>query len=231
MADTMLPAADRRVDRRVERLSGQASSPKLRGWTLLLGLVLAVPAGAVLLVRAASHGHAVPTAIYVVGLVALYGIGSMYHLLRWTPPARARLRRLDHAVIYLFIAASYTPVAVVGLHDAVGYWLLAVTWAGALLGATAKLVHFEGSRVIGGTMYIVVGWIAILGVHDFVTSLGVVDTILMYGGGVVYTAGAAVLATRHPDPLPEVFGYHEVWHTMVLVASAMHYALVWRVVG
>ncbi len=223
MADTML--------RRVERLSGDEACPKLRGWPLLVGFVLAVPAGAALLVRAASHGHTVPTAIYVAGLVGLYGIGWIYHLLRLSPVARARLRRLDHAVIYFFIAASYTPIVVVGLHDAVGYWLLAATWAGAALGATAKLVRFEGSRVIGGTMYIVVGWLAIFGIHDFVTKLGVVDTVLMYGGGIVYTAGAAVLAARRPDPLPKVFGYHEVWHTMVLVASAMHYVLIWRVVG
>ena len=73
--------------------------------------------------------------------------------------------------------------------------------------------------------------LAIFGIHDFVTKLGVVDTVLMYGGGIVYTAGAAVLAARRPDPLPKVFGYHEVWHTMVLVASAMHYVLIWRVVG
>jgi len=217
--------------RRVERLSGHESCPKLRGWPLLVGFVLAVPAGAALLVRAASEGHAAPTAIYVAALVALYGVGWIYHLLRWKPAARVWLRRIDHAVIYVFIAATYTPVAIVGLHDAVGYWLLAAAWAGAALGATAKLVRFEGSRVIGGTMYIVVGWLPILGVHDFVARLGVADTVLMYAGGIVYTAGAAVLAARRPDPWPEVFGYHEVWHTMVLVASAMHYVLIWRVVG
>jgi len=226
MAETMA----QRV-RRVERLSGDASCPKFRGWPLLIGFVLAVPAGALLLVRAAGHGHTVPTAIYVAALVALYGVGWIYHLLRWKPSARVWLRRVDHAVIYVFIAATYTPVAAVGLHDAVGYWLLALTWAGAALGVAAKLVRFEGSRVIGGTMYIVVGWLAIFGVHDFVTKLGAVDTILMYCGGIIYTAGAAVLAARRPDPWPEVFGYHEVWHTMVLVASAMHYVLIWRVVG
>jgi len=224
-------AATGTTARRVERLSGDASCPKLRGWPLLVGFAASVPAGALLLVRAAAHGHTIPTAIYVAGLVALYGIGWIYHLLRWSPGVRARLRRLDHAVIYLFIAATYTAVVAVGLHDALGYWLLAATWAGAALGATAKLVRFEGSRVIGGTMYIVVGWLAIFGVRDFVTTLGVADTVLMYGGGVVYTAGAAVLAARRPDPWPEVFGYHEVWHTMVLIASAMHYVLVWRVVG
>ena len=227
----MLPPEPRRADRRIERLSGDASCPKFRGWTLLVGFVLAVPAGAALLVRATRRAHAAPTAIYVAGLLALYGIGWMYHLLHWSPAVRAWLRRVDHAVIYLFIAATYTPVVVVGLHDAVGYWLLALTWGGALLGATAKLIRFEGSRVIGATMYIVVGWLAIFGVHDFVTKLGVVDTILMYGGGIVYTAGAAMLAARRPDPFPEVFGYHEVWHTMVLVASVLHYVLIWRVVG
>jgi hemolysin III len=217
--------------RRVERLSGDASCPKLRGWPLLIGFVAAVPAGALLLVRAAGHGHTVPTAIYVGALVALYGVGWIYHLLRWKPSARGWLRRVDHAVIYIFIAATYTPVAVVGLHDALGYWLLAATWAGAALGATAKLVRFEGSRVIGGTMYIVVGWLPIFGVHDFVTRLGVTDAVLMFGGGIVYTVGAVVLAARRPDPWPEVFGYHEVWHSMVLAASVMHYVLIWRVVG
>src|SRR5581483_11179022 len=110
MADTSV--------RRVERLSGDESCPRMRGWPLLIGFALAVPAGA-----------------------ALYGVGWIYHLLRWSPGVRARLRRLDHAVIYLFIAATYTPVVIVGIHDAVGYWLLAATWAGAALGATAKLVH------------------------------------------------------------------------------------------
>lgn len=224
-------AATGTITRRVERLSGDESCPKLRGWPLLIGFALAVPAGAALLVHASTHGHTLPTAIYVAALVALYGVGWIYHLLRWSPGVRARLRRLDHAVIYLFIAATYTPVVVVGLHDAVGYWLLAGTWAGAVLGATAKLVRFEGSRVIGGTMYIVVGWLAIFGIQDFVTKLGAVDTVLMYCGGVVYTAGAIVLAARRPDPFPTVFGYHEVWHTMVLLASAMHYVLIWRVVG
>src|SRR5436305_4147505 len=106
MSDTMV--------RRVERLSGDESCPKLRGWPLLVGFVLAVPAGAALLVRAAGHGHTVPTAIYVAALVALYGVGWIYHLLWWTPGARAWLRRVDHAVIYLFIAATSTPVAAVG---------------------------------------------------------------------------------------------------------------------
>ena len=223
MAETMV--------RRVERLSGDDSCPKLRGWPLLIGFVLAVPAGAVLLVRAAGQGHTVAVAIYVAALVALYGIGWIYHLLRWSPGARARLRRLDHAVIYVFIAATFTPVAVAGLHNALGYWLLAATWVGAAVGVVAKLVHFEGSRVIGGTMYIVVGWLPIVAIRDFVTKLGVVNAILMFGAGIVYTAGAAVLAARRPDPWPAVFGYHEVWHTMVLVASAMHYVLIWRVVG
>src|SRR5436305_13191223 len=221
MTDTMA--------RRVERLSGDEACPKLRGWPLLVGFVLAVPAGAALLVRAADNGHAAPTAIYVAALVALYGVGWVYHLLRWSPPARARLRRLDHAVIYFFIAASYTPVAVV-LHDTTAWLLLAGVWAGAAVGIVAKLVHFEGARRIGGTMYIVVGWLPIVGAVDFVHRLGGLNAALMFGGGLLYTGGAAVLASRRPDPLPVYFGYHEVWHTMVLAASVLHYLLVWRVV-
>jgi hemolysin III len=217
--------------RRVERLSGDETCPKLRGWPLLVGFAAAGPAGAALLVRASARGHTVQVAIYVSALVGLYGVGWIYHLLRWKPNARAWLRRLDHAVIYVFIAATYTPVAAVGLHDGVGYWLLAGTWVGAAVGILAKLVRFEGSRVIGGTMYIVVGWLAVFGIADFLGRLGVANTVLMFGGGILYTGGAAVLAARRPDPLPEVFGYHEVWHTMVVAASVLHYVLIWRVVG
>jgi hemolysin III len=217
--------------RRVVRLSGETECPTLRGWPLLVGFAAAAPAGAALLVRASERGHGVPVGIYVSALVALYGVGWVYHLLRWSPGTRARLRRLDHAVIYVFIAASYTPIAAVGLHDGVGYWLLAATWLGAAVGVLAKLVRFEGSRVIGGTMYIVVGWVAVFGVADFFTRLGTVDTLLMFGGGLVYTAGAIVLAARRPDPLPAHFGYHEVWHTMVLAASVLHYVLIWRITG
>jgi hemolysin III len=217
--------------RRVERLSGEETSPKLRGWPLLLGFAAAGPAGAALLLRASARGHGVPTGIYVSALVALYGIGWIYHLLRWSPENRARLRRLDHAVIYLFIAATYTPIAAVGLHDAVGWTLLAAAWAGASLGIVAKLVRFDGSRVIGGTMYIVVGWLPLFGIPDFVSRLGGVDTLLMFGGGILYTGGAVVLAARRPDPAPTVFGYHEVWHAMVLTASVLHYVLIWRIVG
>jgi hemolysin III len=223
MADTML--------RRIERLSGDELAPSLRGWPLLLGFAAAGPAGAALLVRGSQRGHTLPVAIYVSALVALYGVGWVYHLLRWKPSARAWLRRLDHAVIYVFIAATYTPVAAIGLHDAVGYWLLAAAWAGAALGVLAKLVRFDGSRVIGGTMYIVVGWLPIFGIPDFVSRLGGFNTALLFGGGVLYTGGAAVLAARRPDPFPSVFGYHEVWHTMVVAASVLHYVLIWRILG
>jgi hemolysin III len=217
--------------RRLERLSGDDNAPRLRGWPMLAGSVVSVPAAVALMVRASDHGHALLTAVYVAGLVALYGVGWVYHLGRWSPPARGRLRRLDHVVIYFFIAASYTPICAVGLHDGLAWVLLTVTWLGAVLGITAKLVSFEGSRVIGGTMYIVVGWVAVFGMVDFVNRLGWTDTLLMFGGGALYTGGAIVLAARRPDPAPEVFGYHEVWHSMVLAASALHYLLIWRLIG
>ena len=217
--------------RRIERLSGDDNAPRLRGWPMLVGSIVSLPAAVALMVRGSDHGHTLPTAIYVIGLVALYGVGWVYHLGHWSPDARARLRRLDHVVIYYFIAATYTPVCAVGLHDGLAWALLTVTWLGAVLGITAKLVSFEGSRVIGGTMYIVVGWVAAFGMVDFVNRLGWANTVLMFGGGVFYTGGAAVLAARRPDPAPEVFGYHELWHTMVLAASVLHYVLIWRLIG
>jgi hemolysin III len=156
----------------------------------------------------------------------MYGFSALYHRLKWSPPALLRMRRLDHSMIFVLIAGSYTPFALLVLHGAWSVAILALGWAGAIFGITIKIMSFDRLRVLGGAMYIVLGWLVIVALPQLVQGLPHVGVILLFAGGVLYTAGAAVLWRKWPDPSPEWFGYHEVWHSMVIAASLCHYTAI-----
>jgi hemolysin III len=184
-----------------------------------------------LVVRAAAHGHEAATAVYFAGLLGLFGIGAAYHLLPVSAAVRSRLRRLDHSWIYVFIAGTYTPVCAVVLRGWLGWGVLAAAWLGAAVGVATKLVRFDRFHGAGGAMYIVLGWLAVVAAPELFHRLGTVDLILLAAGGVVYTLGSMVLARHTPDPWPERFGYHEVWHAMVVAAVSLHYVVLWHILG
>ncbi len=206
------------------RLSGVDTSPSLRGWLHLAAFVIAVPAGVVLVVRSGEQGDIV---LYAVSLIALYGVSAAYHLLRLRPGARYWMRRMDHAVIYLFIAGAFTPMCLLVAPGTNGKVLVAVAWIGAAVGVTIKLVNLERTRVLGGTLYILLGWLAMAILPAIVHRLDAEQLALLFVQGALYTVGALVLVVRRPDPYPDVFGYHEVWHTMVVVATACYYLVLW----
>jgi len=219
------------VLRRIERLSGEPGAPRWRGWSFAAAFVLSLPAGTALIVRAAAHGHAVATAVYFAALLGLFGIGATYHLLPVSRAVRSRLRRLDHSWIYVFIAGTYTPVCAVVLRGRLGWGVLAAAWLGAAVGVTTKLVRFDRFHGAGGAMYIVLGWLAVVAAPELVHRLGAVDLTLLAAGGMVYTLGSVVLARHSPDPWPERFGYHEVWHAMVVVAASLQYVVLWHILA
>jgi hemolysin III len=203
--------------------------PLLRG--VLDGVVAvgAVPA-IVLLVLAVPDGLATAAvAVYGVGLVGLFGVSAVYHTPTWSPRVRARLRRLDHAAIFLFIAASYTPFCLcTDLPH--GPLMLGIVWAGAAAGIAKCLLWTRSPRAVTAALYVVLG----LTVLPFVSSLwetyGGVTFTLCAVGGALYITGALVYVKRWPDPAPRVFGYHEVFHLFVFGGAACHYAALWRVV-
>jgi hemolysin III len=136
------------------------------------------------------------------------------------------MRRLDHSMIFVLIAGTYTPFAVLVLHGAWSVTILALAWAGAFAGIAIKILSIDRLRVLGGAMYIVLGWLVTLALPQIVHGLSLAGVILLFTGGILYTAGAAVLWRRWPDPSPKWFGYHEVWHAMVVAASMCHYAAI-----
>lgn len=200
--------------------------PRLRGRLHQLAFLVAIPAGA--WVIAGAHPAAARTAavVYACGLVGLYGISSSYHLLARSERARYWMRRADHSMIYVFIAASITPFCLVVLH---GPWAVAVLigfWTGATGGVVLKMLRLEKAPKLGFAMYLLLGWSAVVALPQLAHRLTAGEMMLLIAGGLLYSGGAIILAGRRPDPVPAVFGYHEVWHTFVVAASGCQFLVI-----
>jgi hemolysin III len=200
--------------------------PRLRGVSHQYAFFVAVVLGAVLVFRARGSTGTVATAIYACGICGLFGISALYHRVTWSPRARAWMRRLDHSMIFVFIAASYTPVAVLVLDDRLATIVLAIVWGGAAAGVILKLVWITAPRWLSALLYVALGWVAVTTVPTLWSTLGWPAVGAFGLGGLLYTAGAVVYARRRPDPWPRVFGYHEIFHALVIAAAALHFAAI-----
>jgi hemolysin III len=196
--------------------------PRWRGRLHQIAWFASVPAG-FWLVADARPGRRFAAAVFALTLFGLYGVSSTYHLRNWSPLANARMRKLDHSMIFVLIAGSYTAIGLIALRGVWSQTLLAVVWAGAIAGIGMKVFGLERTRHVTGTMYIVLGWAAIVAAPKFVAAAGAEVTALIVAGGILYTLGAIVFVRARPDPSPRVFGYHEVWHSFVVAASTCHY--------
>jgi hemolysin III len=164
-----------------------------------------------------------------VSVALLFGTSAAYHRGSWTPRAHAFMARLDHSMIFLLIAGTYTPFCLLVLHGTAALVELAIVWAGALAGVGVKLWRTD-LHVVSGFMYIGLGWVAATSFPAMIRALDVPDTILLVAGGLIYSLGAIVLATHWPGKVAKTFGYHETWHTMTVVAATCHYIVILRVV-
>ena len=153
----------------------------------------------------------------------LFAGSATFHRLNCGPRLRSLLCRIDHSAIFVFIAASYTPVSLLVLDGPIGWTLFAAAWAGALVGVTLSVAWISAPRVLFAGTYVALGWIAMLAMPELVSRLPLAPLLLIAAGGLLYTAGAVVYALRRPDPWPRVFGFHEVFHALVIVAAAMHF--------
>jgi len=187
--------------------------------------------GLALVVVADGAGAKLATAVYTAGVTAMYAVSATYHRGRWGPSVRRRLRRLDHSMILVGIAATYTPIMAIGVGGTAGTLLLWAAWLGAAGGVALRLVWFDGPDWLAAVIYLGLGWVAVLGLPSVVRNLGGGTFALVLLGGLVYSAGAVVFARRRPDPVPDLFGYHEVFHALVLLAGICFYVAVARTVA
>jgi hemolysin III len=200
--------------------------PRWRGRVHRWAFFASVPAGAALVLRSQGISAHVAACLFALSLAGLFGTSATYHSGDWTPAWRARLQRMDHAMIFVLIAGSYTPITLLALQPAWGISLLVTVWTVAVVGVTLALLRFGALHRVGGFMYIGLGWMVVLALPAVVQSLGPLELSLLFAGGLLYTLGAVGLRLQWPNPRPAVFGYHEAWHVMTVAAAGCHFALV-----
>ena len=200
--------------------------PRLRGvsheWAFYGSLVAAAP-----LVVVADGGAArVAAAVFMAGMAAMFGASALYNRVEWTPVAGERMRRIDHCGIFLMIAASYTPYGLLVLDGAWRVVVLAVVWTGVAVAIAVRLAWSDAPGSLTGAVAVALGWVSVIALPKALDVLPAAGVALLLAGGVLYTAGAFVFILRRPDPAPAVFGFHEVFHALVVAAVACHYATV-----
>ena len=203
-----------------------AAKPRMRGVLHEVAAYVAVGAGFGLVLSAPSTGAAAALTVYSVAITALFGVSALFHRRTWGPVGRRRMRRADHSTIFVAIAGSYTAVGGLALAGTARTALLATVWGGAVLGIALRQLWLDAPKWVVALPYVVVGWSALLVLPPLFHALGVAGSVLLLLGGVAYSAGAIAYATKRPNPVPGVFGYHEVFHACTLVGATLHYVVI-----
>jgi hemolysin III len=209
----------------------QPLTPRLRGVFHQYAFFAALAAGVVLAALADGYRERIAVWIYVAALAAMFGASALYHRVPWrSAAARLRARRLDHAMIFVFIAGTYTPFALLAFEGTASVVVLLTVWAGAAFGTALELAWIEGPRWLTAIAYLAVGWVGVIAVPQLFPALGVAPAVLLIVGGALYSVGALSYATTWPNPFPSTFGFHEVFHVLVVVAAAAQFVAVSLVV-
>jgi hemolysin III len=200
--------------------------PLLRGALHQAAFMVALVVGSLLVVSAEGARRHLAAAVFAGSVAAMLGASALYHRVTWSPRVRPWMRRLDHAGIYLLIAGTYTPVGLLSLHGTLQHVTLAIVWAGAAVAIVLKFAWVGAPKWLAAATGIALGWAGVAALPQVAHTAGIAAVVLLAAGGVAYTAGAVVYALKKPDPFPRVFGYHEVFHALTLVAVACQYVAV-----
>lgn len=200
--------------------------PRLRGVSHQFAFFGSVVLGLGLVASASGAKERASTAVFGAAVATMFGISALYHRVTWRPRARRWMRRLDHAAIYLLIAGTYTPFCLLALSGAWRWTVLPIAWGGALVAIIYKLAWVDGPTWVSAVMAVALGWVGVVALPQLWDHAGAAGVALLGAGGALYTAGAVVYARRRPDPVPAVFGYHELFHALVIAAAACQYVAV-----
>ena len=202
------------------------AKPRLRGVFHQYAFYVAVVAGAVAVALSDSARELLATWIYAVALAAMFGVSALYHRVNWrSARVRTWMRRLDHSTILLLIAGTYTPFALLAFDGAVADAVLITVWAGAAGGLVLNLAWIDAPKWLVALVFVALGWVGVIAFPQMV-ELGIAPTALIVTGGALYTLGALAYAFKRPDPVPAVFGYHEIFHLLVIGAAATHFVAI-----
>lgn len=205
--------------------------PRLRGVFHLWAFFVAVVAGIVLVVLADGALPRFAAWVYVMALAAMFGASALYHRYPFKSAARrVWARRLDHSTIFLFIAGTYTPFALVAFEGTIRWIVLVTVWSGAALGLVLNFVWLHAPKWVSVLAYIAVGWVGVLTIPQMFSQVGVTGAVLVLVGGGLYTLGAITYAVHWPNPFPRTFGFHEIFHVLVVIAATAQFVAVSLVV-
>lgn len=199
--------------------------PTWRGWIHTGTFPLAIAAGIILIVLADGPAAKWSSAVFMTTSLLLFGISALYHRFNWSPKTKVMLKRFDHANIFLLIAGTYTPLAVLALPPSKGVLLLVLVWSGAILGIAFRVFWVHAPRWLYVALYILLGWAAMMYIVDLFEA-NVAMMVLVVAGGLAYTAGAVIYGMKKPNPIPGVFGFHEIFHTLTVVAFMCHWTAI-----
>ena len=204
----------------------QMTRPLLRGAIHQAAFPVSLVLGVLLAVHAQGETRQTAAAVFAGSVATCFGLSALYHRVTWTPRLRLRMRGLDHAGVYVLIAGSYTPVALLDLTDPWRATVLAVSWAGTAIAIGHRFLWPRAPNWVAAAIALTIGWGGIAVLPQIISQLGAAGSTLLVVGGIVYTAGAIVYVRRRPDPLPRVFGYHELFHTLTIIAVACQYSAI-----
>ena len=200
--------------------------PTWRGWLHTGAFVAAIPAGVLLIIVARGASAKVGASIYFASLLLGFGTSAGYHRLAKRERTQQIMQKMDHSMIFVLIAGSYTPVCLLGLPSSWGIPLLCAVWVGAAAGIVIKQFAFEKLKVLEYALYPILGWALVVATPALLRGMTATELLLLLAGGLLYTIGIPVLVRERPDPWPRTFGYHEVWHTFTVAAGACHFATI-----
>jgi hemolysin III len=208
-------------------LSAIRARPRLRGVTHQWAFFISLALGAALVLSAPSGLASAAAVTYASCVAILFGTSALYHRIPWrSAAAHTWMRRLDHSAIFLLIAGSYTPFVLLVIDGVLADVILATVWVGAVGGIVLKVLWIDAPKWLVAVIYVMLGWVAVAAAPDMLEQLGLIPTAMVALGGLLYTVGAVVYAMQRPDPVPDVFGYHEVFHLLVILAAGLQYAVV-----
>ena len=210
----------------VPSAAGVAVKPVLRGVSHEVAFFVAIALAVLLGLKAQGAAGISGAIVFGVSVAAMFGTSALYHRRTWSAPARRWMRRMDHAMIYTLIAGTYTPFALLVLDGSWKIVVLAVVWSGAGAAILLKMLWVDAPKWLAAVSALALGWVGVIVAPQLFSGIGITGALLLVTGGVAYTVGGIVYARRRPDPFPTIFGYHEVFHALVIAAVALQYAVV-----